>query len=122
MASPEDVLNDALNIEGGSDASESGTADEIKEVKIPAAPVAPTPAPRRSARAAAPSLPTPPPVAVAAGPKRFRVSLQNAPTWVVEATDEANAYQVYKKVVGVVSAPYEPEVNETQEELGRVGS
>lgn len=47
---------------------------------------------------------------------KFKVSLQYAPTAVVAAVDPANAYQVYKETVGLVSTQYEPEICQVPDE------
>ena len=37
---------------------------------------------------------------------RFLVKVQDAPSWVVEAVDSANAFQEYKRAVGMISTPH----------------
>ncbi len=53
--------------------------------------------------------------------KKFVVSVPDAPSWVVEAVDAANAFQAYKQAVGMISTPHEPTIALAQEccELGR---
>ncbi len=46
------------------------------------------------------------------GPKRFEVKLQNAPTRIVEAKDQANAWEEYKRVMGLVRSEYVAEITE----------
>src|SRR5688572_5682917 len=43
------------------------------------------------------------------GPRKFRVELQHAPSWIVEAIDAANAWDAYKAAAGVIASDYTPE-------------
>ena len=64
----------------------------------------------------------PPPAAapVASEPaRRFLVKVQDAPAWVVEAADEANAFAAYKKATSIIATPHTPEVKPTNLPVGR---
>jgi hypothetical protein len=61
-----------------------------------------------------------PPAPVFTGEKRnFLVKLQHVPSWVVEATDPANAFEAYKQATGVISSEYQPEIIPSEAPLGR---
>ena len=57
---------------------------------------------------------------VAGPPRNWRVSVLHAPTWVVLATDRANAWEEYRKASGLISTQYQPVISESNEPLGEV--
>lgn len=62
------------------------------------------------------------PVVSLDGPKRkFVVSVQDAPTWVVEAVHESLAFEAYKAAVGMIATPHTPVVRTAADDapLGR---
>lgn len=63
-----------------------------------------------------------PPAVSLDGPKRkFVVSVQDAPTWVVEAVHESLAFEAYKAAVGMIATSHQPTVRAAADDapLGR---
>lgn len=59
--------------------------------------------------------------APAAGPMhRWMVTLENAPTWIVEAVDSANAWDAYKRATGITGSQYTYKAAATNLPVGRV--